>query len=249
MKQKKVSRLFKVLKRMLRWVYPTFEAVNAQNMPDEPCIIVGNHSQVHGPIACELYFPRDRYTWCVGKMLHKKEVPDYAFEEFWSGKPKRSKWFFNLAAKCIGPLSQFIMGNANTIGVYDDTRIMSTFKSTLAVLDSGQSIVIFPEKHQPYNNIICDFERNFVDVARLYYKKTGKQLQFVPMYVAPRLKKFYFGSPICFCHENDPQQEKERICGHIMGQITDIARALPEHTVVPYENLPKKQYPSNKDHQ
>ena len=27
--------------------------------------------------------------------------------------------------------------------------------------------------------------------------------------------------------------------------ITEIAEALPEHTVVPYRNIPKKYYPSN----
>ena len=30
-----------------------------------------------------------------------------------------------------------------------------------------------------------------------------------------------------------------------MNEITDIACNLPEHTVVPYRNIPKKYYPSN----
>jgi len=31
-----------------------------------------------------------------------------------------------------------------------------------------------------------------------------------------------------------------------MGEITAIAEALPEHIVVPYRNIPKKDYPSNR---
>lgn len=30
-----------------------------------------------------------------------------------------------------------------------------------------------------------------------------------------------------------------------MDEITAVAEALPEHTVVPYRNIPKKDYPSN----
>lgn len=31
-----------------------------------------------------------------------------------------------------------------------------------------------------------------------------------------------------------------------MGGVTDLARALPEHIVVPYPNIPKAQYPTSK---
>ena len=40
--------------------------------------------------------------------------------------------------------------------------------------------------------------------------------------------------------------ERSRIRDYLMQEITDIACALPEHTVVPYRNIPKKYYPSNK---
>ena len=31
-----------------------------------------------------------------------------------------------------------------------------------------------------------------------------------------------------------------------MDEITAIAESLPEHTVVPYRNIPKKDYPTNR---
>lgn len=30
-----------------------------------------------------------------------------------------------------------------------------------------------------------------------------------------------------------------------MEQVTEMAQALPKHIVVPYPNMPKKQYPCN----
>ena len=33
----------------------------------------------------------------------------------------------------------------------------------------------------------------FIDIAKLYYKKTGKELSFVPMYIAPEAEEDLLG--------------------------------------------------------
>jgi len=112
-------------------------------------------------------------------------------------------------------------------------------------LQDGASMIIFPEHDEPYNNIIYDFQDKFIDLARMYHKRTGKELSFVPLYIAPTLKKMYIGKPLRFCAEAPIKEERRRICDYLMTEITEIARALPEHTVVPYRNIPKRLYPSN----
>ena len=99
-----------------------------ENLPDEPCAIIGNHTQLHGPIACELYFPDNYYTWCAGQMMKLKEVPEYAYTDFWSQKPKIIRPLFKLVSYIIPPLSVLIFNNARTIAVYRDNRILSTFR-------------------------------------------------------------------------------------------------------------------------
>ncbi len=245
MEQEKPPVLYRFVKWVVRLVYPRMEVVGREKLPHEPVVIVGNHTQMNGPLACELYFPEHRYTWCAGQMMHLKEVPGYAFQDFWSQKPRYTHWFYKLLSYLIAPLAVFIFNNANTIPVYRDTRIITTFKKTVARLEEGNSVVIFPEHDVKYNHILYEFQDRFIDVARLYYKKTGKELAFVPMYIAPKLKKMYLGEPIRFCAANAMEEERKRICEYLMRQITDIACALPEHTVVPYRNIPKKLYPSN----
>jgi hypothetical protein len=87
----------------------------------------------------------------------------------------------------------------------------------------------------------------FVDVAKLYYKKTKVELTFVPMYIAPKLNTMYIGKGICYNSENNIEEERTRICAYLSNEITKIARNLPEHIVVPYRNIPKKYYLTNKD--
>ena len=242
---RKKSLLFRVIRYLISVFYPKMEVVGRENLPDAPCVIVGNHAQLHGPIACELYFWDNCYTWCAAPMMKLKEVPAYAYRDFWSQKPKLSRPFFKLASYIIAPLSVLIFNNARTIPVYRDARVLSTFKETISMLKKGNDVVIFPEQDKKHNNIIYDFQEGFADIARLYYKRTGKQLYFVPLYIAPKLKKMYFGEAIQFFADAPSDEERRRICDCLMNEITDIACSLPEHTVIPYRNIPKRLYPKN----
>ncbi len=243
---KKTSPLFKIFKSILRMCYIKMQVAGKENLPEGAVIIVANHCQMHGPLACELYLPGNRYTWCAGQMMNFKEVPSYAFEDFWSQKPKRSQPFYRLMSYLIAPLAVFLFNNANTIAVYKDTRAVTTFKQTVSKLEKSAQIVIFPEHDVKNNNIVYEFQDKFVDVARLYLKRTGKNISFVPMYIAPKLKKMCLGTPIAFCGENPIEEERKRICDYLSKEITEIAVNLPKHTVVPYRNIPKKFYPTNK---
>lgn len=246
MSRKKKSRLYKILLPMLKAVYPKMQVEGSELLPDESVIIVGNHCQTNGPISCELYFPEKRYTWAAAQMLRLKEVPGYAFQDFWSQKPKYTHWMYKIISYLIAPVSVFVFNNANTIPVYRDNRIITTFKETVNQLSEGSNIVIFPEHDQKHNHIIYDFQDKFIDVARLYYRRTGKEVCFVPMYITPKLKKICLGVPTRFNSSAPIDQERARICSYLMEQVTELACALPEHTVVPYRNIPKKLYPSNK---
>ena len=42
--------LCKIIRRAVDLVYPAMELEGLSNLPEEPCIVVGNHAQIHGPI-------------------------------------------------------------------------------------------------------------------------------------------------------------------------------------------------------
>ncbi len=247
MEKKKTSVLFKIIKRFVYLFYGKFEVIGLENLPDNNAIIVGNHTQMNGPIVGELFMPDNCYIWCAGQMMNRKEVSEYAFADFWSQKPKWTHPFYRILSHIIAPLAVLIFNNARTIAVYHDMRIVSTFKESIKLLKTGANMLIFPEKDEKYNNIIYQFQDKFIDVARLYYKKSGIELTFVPMYIAPKLKKAYIGKGIRFDSSCSIEEERKRISEYLANEITYIARNLPEHIVVPYRNIPKKYYLTNKD--
>ncbi|MCQ2558557.1 MAG: 1-acyl-sn-glycerol-3-phosphate acyltransferase [Oscillospiraceae bacterium] len=245
MQDKKVPVLYRII-RWLVWLFaPKFKNVGTENLPQEPCVIVGNHSQMYGPIEGELYTPGKHYIWCAGEMMHREEVPEYAFNDFWSGKPACTLWFFRLLSRLVAPLSELIFTSAHTVPVYHDQRLITTFKESMKLLSEGNSMVIFPECYDEHNNVVHEFQDKFVDLARFYYKKTGIALSFVPIYVAPYLKTVFYGAPVQFDPQAPIAAERKRICNYLMDAITEMAAAQPVHTVVPYPNLPKSRYPKN----
>ena len=235
--------------RLIRWLawlfFPKFKVYGAENLPDTPCVIVGNHSHMYGPVAGVIYTPGPHYVWCAGEMMNLKEVPAYAYQDFWSQKPKVLRPFFRIASYVIAPIAAYTFTNAETVAVYHDMRIVSTFRDSMAKLEEGNSIVIFPEHNVKRNNVIYDFQDKFIDLARFYHKKSGEAVSFVPLYIAPKLKAMYFGKPIAFQADAPIDTERSRICGYLMDAITETAVSLPEHTVIPYPNISKRYYPKN----
>lgn len=245
MAEKKTHWLYRII-RWFVWLFsPKYKLEGTERLPKEPCVIVGNHSHMYGPIAAEIYTPGKHMIWCAGEMMDRKEVAAYAYRDFWSGKPKAVRWFYKLLSRRIGPLAELIFNNAHTVAVYHDARLIGTYRKSLEALQEGCSLVIFPECYEEHNNIVHAFQEKFVDLARFYYQKTGKELQFVPMYLAPQLKTICYGEPICFCGGQPIREERTRICGELMDAITQLALALPEHRVVPYPNVSRKHYHKN----
>lgn len=235
--KKRPTNAYKVIRFIIRACYPKISVEGTENLPSEPSVIVGNHSQIHGPIASELYFPGERAIWCAGEMMHLKDVPAYAYQDFWSDQPKLFRWFFRILSYVVAPLAVCIFNNAHTIGVYHDARIISTFKETIRSLQKGANIIIYPEHDVQYNEIINDFQEHFIDVAKLYYGKTKQELLFVPLYHAPALHKMYIGKPIRYDHTHTIEEERTRIKQYLMEEITEMSRALPDHKVVRYRNV------------
>ena len=148
----------------------------AENLPDEACIVVGNHSQMNGPLSGEFYFPGKRKIWCAHQMMYLKEVPAYAFQDFWSQKPRWTHWYFRLVSYLITPLSVCVFNNANTIPVYHDMRLMNTFRTTLEALQALAKTPVTRENWRLIaaqldilqipgkQDIIADWERTFTQI-------------------------------------------------------------------------------------
>ena len=235
--------IYCAFRALIRLLFPEPEFTGLENLPQgRPCIVAGNHAHTYGPIYAELYLPFERATWCIGEMLDLKALPEYAYKDFWSKKPRWCRWFYRLLSYVIAPLCVAVLKNARCIGVYKDYRIMSTMRESLKRMKAGENIVIFPEHEVPHNDIVWEFQKGFVNLASLYARQTGQPIDFVPMYIAPKLRLVCFGKPVAFDPSANPGEEADRVCAALMDAVTALALALPPHLAIPYPNLPKNRY-------
>lgn len=242
-----ISRVtFKILRFFFKLFYKRTNIEGIENIPKSNTVIVANHAQLNGPIIAELYMPENYYIWANGQMVRCRDVPAYAMEDFFPYKSKWTRPVYKLVSYILALLLPCVINNARAILVYRDARIVSTFKTTMRRLTEGNNIVIFPECHKRCNNIVNEFQENFIDIARLYYKRTGIELTFVPMYIAPKMGKAYVGTPTRFDSSCDITEERSRIAEYLSEEITRLGRSLPEHVVVPFDNISEKDYISNK---
>ena len=246
MRPKKTSLMYKILRFFINLFFPNMKIVGLENLPGEPCILVGNHSQMNGPLMSELRLDIPHETWCAGDLMAWKDAAEYAFTDFWSFKPRWTHPFFRLLSWIVTPIAVCLFNNAHTIPVYHDARLRQTYRRSVDALADGESLVIFPEKNEKDNHILYAFQDKFVDTARFYHKKTGRRAPFVPVYVCPALKSVTIGRPTVFDPEAPIAEERTRICTYLRDEITVTAEALPPHTVVPYRNIRKRDYPKNR---
>lgn len=245
MRKDKGSLTYRIACAVLRIIVPRYD-IQGEALPEGECIIVANHSQMYCPVVTELYFPGDHYMWCTEEMMDRRKVAEYTYRDFWSHKPCGVRWIFWLVSRILKPAFVSVFTSARLIPVYHDMRLKTTFRMTVDRLADGSRIMITPEHKVPYNNIINDFQDRFISVASMYYRSTGRALSFVPMYLAPELHTMYFGKPVVYQPEANGSAERKRIKDELMRSITDMAIAQPLHAVVPYDNIPRKNYRKNR---
>ena len=69
MRPKKTSLMYKILYFFINLFFPRMKIFGLENLPEEACILVGNHSQMTGPLLSELRLNIPHETWCAGQMM------------------------------------------------------------------------------------------------------------------------------------------------------------------------------------
>ncbi len=247
-KTEKQPLYFRFWARIVKIFYRKRKVEGLENLPEEPCVIVANHSQLHSPLSFELFVPFPRVIWCDSKMMERAEVPQYAEDNFWRDASEKQKKRRRFWVKKIARLVGYIFTNAHTLPVYRDARIMQTFRLTEQALLAGKNVVIFPESDvkNPDNNILFDFNLYFTDIAKIYHKKYGKILTFVPVYNCVEQRKIIIGkNHVKYNPDIKMDEQRKLLCDSLTKEITDIALSLPRHKVVQF--LPSEHDVYSKD--
>ncbi len=187
----KFKALFKIFKRKP-------QILDLSGESNEARLYIANHSAANGPFTYELYFPHKFVPWGAHEMCGSySERWHYLYDVFYRQKLHFSKLKSFLIATPFAVISKMLYNGAELIPTYRDLRMKDTLKDSIDALNSGINLLIFPENSSDgYHEILKEYHPGFVMLAKLYYKRTGKDLPICTVYYSGRRNRMVIDKPI-----------------------------------------------------
>jgi 1-acyl-sn-glycerol-3-phosphate acyltransferase len=219
--------LYKAIRRLF---FPSRLRGAGNFSAEEPIIMVANHAGSFGPVSVITSFPKRMHPWVAHEVTDLRTVArriqaDFLEQELHL-RPPLSAWLAHL----IGRICVALMKDIGAIPVYSQSkRIRATVQESLRLMEEGQNILVFAEdSKRPLNEAICEFCTGFIHLAKLYYERTRKAVQFIPVAVNRKVRGILVGAPIRFDAENPFPREKERLKRELENTVYTLYQQL-EH--------------------
>lgn len=189
-----------------------------------PAVFVSNHLGAYGPVMLMLFFPFRLIPWVTHQITDFRLCPEYIKKDFIEPDLKFKPPFSNILASIIGPICVMLMKYLQAIPVYKKSpRLRLTFKQSLRELTCGRNLLIFPEiSGTAGNEGVKEFDKGFINIAELFYEKTGVAVNFYPVSVDKSEKSIRIGGKIPFDPKSPLVMERERIVKYLRDSILDM---------------------------
>ena len=223
--------LIMILRPLFR--YKLVNEKNIQEAEGDPLLFLGNHLEVLGPMLCAFWFPVHVRFWAISLMMgDQKKVSDYVFTNTFGKVSWLPVFAQKLVSNFIGWLSVTVLAQLECIPVYRDSpmKLRETVRESIEALETGDNLMIFPESPDQKYELqgIGKLSPGFVMLATAYWKKCGKRLKMMPVYMSKEKKTIEFGHLIQYEPESAFADEQERIIRETETQIFSMAGIKPE---------------------
>ncbi|MGO9409811.1 MAG: lysophospholipid acyltransferase family protein [Spirochaetia bacterium] len=195
---------------------------------EDPVIMVANHVGSFGPVSLITSLPLRIFPWVAHEVTDVGMVAPRIQREFLEQelhlRPPLSRWL----GRVVGRICVAIMRDIGAVPVYQKSKkITETVMQSLSLLEQGKSLLVFAEDStRRVNDTMCEFCTGFIHVARLYYQRTRKAVQFLPVAINRRIGAILVGAPIRFDALKPFSAEKKRLKAELERTICSMYEQL-----------------------
>lgn len=184
----------------------------------QPCVLLCRHRNMRGPVYTIMHWAGQARPWIYWPFFTKA---DFYQQMYGYTLTKRLGWPDGLAkamARLLSCIIPPLISSFGGIPVYrNDARIRETFRRSIEQLEQGRDIMIYPDVDYTSNEDVGAVYDGFFMLERMYFRKTGRHLPFVPVHLDTHRRTLKFGEPVVFTDANF-NEEKERVKNAILAQ-------------------------------
>lgn len=181
--------------------------------PEGPTAYVCSHGNMRGPLASLAWLPFVTRSWVFHMFVEKEtcqaQYRDYTFSQRF-GMPKPAA---DLAAWAVSGYVSALMRSLGAIPVYRGmAKIRETFQETVAALQAGDSVLIFPDvDYTDTSGDVGEVYEGFLLLERFWRRVSDQPLKFVPLRLDPVRRCITEGAAVCFDRSAGWKTEMRRV--------------------------------------
>ena len=181
--------------------------------PEGPTVYVCSHGNLAGPLATQCWLPFATRPWVLHVFLERescrRQYRDFTFtQRFAMPRPAAAA----LAWAASGYVSALVRA-VGAVPVYrGSVRIKETFRQTVAALQAGDSVAVFPDvDYTDRSGDMGEMYDGFLLIDRFWRKVSEEPLAFVPLRMDKAARRIAAGKPVYFDRAADRRQETVRV--------------------------------------
>jgi len=190
--------------------------LDGANLPERgPAVLVANHLETSGPIACCSTLPMRLYPWAVADMVDEARAAAWLQWDFVERTLRLKPPASGIVAQKLAHLTVPLLRSLGCIPVYkgEYERMAETLSLSMDVLRHDRFLLVFAEDNlMPADPVthMRPFQRTFARLGEMYYAETGKRLHFYPVAVHPS-GFVKVGEPTAYDMLNPVGKERHRL--------------------------------------
>ncbi len=221
------------LRLIYYFLYPFFHCraplTEELKQSDEPVVFVPNHYNIFGPISFLHSVALNYSTWMSEEII----TPETAVKHVEPGIRQFFPFLGDRAIAWLCKRAAFLTCSIQTrfspIPVDRDrpSTLLTTMRQSIAALNRGESLLIFPETGLPQYSVtsVTPFFPGFATIGQIYYRKTGRNLRFIPCYIDAQHRVIRFGEPVVYQPDRAAADESERVSEELNRRVRSMAAA------------------------
>lgn len=216
---------FRIFKGILRIRYRRPKFIYLGDKPTSQSIILSNHIGARVPLTLEMYADFPIRFWGTHEMnTGLKNTYRYQTRTYYHGKKGWNIHLARLFCLLASPLTNMFYRGLRLISTYQDYRLRTTIQESLAVIENGANIVVFPEdSSEGYFDEMKSFYSGFALLAERALKE-GIDMPIYVSYLRPKDNTYVFEKPILYSELKKQIPNKHDMAKHLLDKCNSLGK-------------------------